>query len=267
MSSTVEAINGFIDLVNQYKEEKYGSCETILGNINKVRTASPTVFHQKHVAHFLAGRAAYLKNMTDQYLVARLAPAYPQIKPELFNLKRYLGIKHLGGNYTVILDKTDPITDQELTSNDGWKITTPLFATVELHKDADVATLYNNEISTRTNGRVQLQITSKLPGKIGGNLHKTYRQALAKTYHVLADVVGCEGVGDVLTEQFDSVHPKILVAWIPTASSLSIKTEIKENPRPDPAMLLKVRDLYFLLATWYVDDEKPFDRFLKEYMN
>ncbi len=261
MSSTVQAIEGFEALVNSYKVEERGDPDKILQTIEKVRATTPDIYHQDHISAFLAKRAEIINKLIDDYLVASVK--YPLLNRSMFSLRRWLQLRVDNKAAVVVKDETSEIAAKE---GAFYNISMPLFASINI-QGIPACLMFKNSINLSNGSKLALEITANMPGVIGNNLRKLYKSTLADAYLLLANMLNEPGIGDCLTENLHktSIHPEVLVCWIPTSGSLSIKSEIKVKPRPDPAMLLKLRDQYFLVSTWAVDDEEPLDHFLREY--
>lgn len=261
-STTVNAINGFQELVGRYKVVTKNSCEKILETIDRVRLTKPNAYHQKHIASFLEERAKVLNTLADDYLKTYIGAKYPLIDPALWTLKRNLLLKKGDGGPVVIRDEAESIP---APLPEGTKvISTPLFAWVNLSNKETVCQLFKGDVYIDTTYKVE--ISAEMPGMLGGNLRRAYREALAYAYQAASELLYKDGVGDVLSENLDNLKSDVLVAWIPTIASLKIKSEVVHPPvKYDPAMFVRMRGQCFLVAMWAVDDELPLEHFIREY--
>jgi hypothetical protein len=269
MSGTLTAMNEFAKTVKEHATKRVGDPEEIREKILRCKAANPPVFEEKEVAGFLKARAKTLKTLIGQYVLARLSAHYPVIDEKLFDLNRFLYFK----KGSLVADDTKARKESGARAE---KVR--LFAYCSLENPKDTLAKFSYLEGGRlhpTAGywvakkRHTIEVTATLP-KPPAEVLVAGRKALG-VYHKL--------VGDLLTdtelgELYDESEAAFLAAtWIPTATSLSVKIETKELPRPlpapatlDPALLLEVPPHVFLVTLWdAVDEEEPFEHYLREF--
>lgn len=263
MSSTLTAIQGFANIVAKHKVEPK-SCDGILEALQKVMSVTPSTYHEKHISAFLTNRAKILNTLADDYLKAHLGAKYPLLSSAFWELKRNLQITFDGNRPTITKDETEPIPYE----SGRTILSVPLFAWIIIGKHT-TCNLYKGEIPpTVGSSKVKVEISAEMPGVLGSNLRKDYRNALADGHRLVSELLSKDGLGDVLSENLNNLQPEVGVVWIPTVQSLSVKHQVVLPPEPvryDPAMFIRLRGHCFVVALWEVDDEMPLEGFMREY--
>ncbi|MBU2104827.1 MAG: hypothetical protein KKF67_03580 [Nanoarchaeota archaeon] len=110
-------------------------------------------------------------------------------------------------------------------------------------------------------------IGAKLPGILGIDVRQAYRGALSHYFGILSAMFENPVAGDIIYQQKEILNPKIGAIWIPTPESLGISTkdELVYRKEIDPAMILRVAEKSYLVKTWNVENEEPFEQYLKMY--
>lgn len=282
-TNTLTVINEFEQTIHDHAiKPRFKTVQEAAKNLHKVKVATPPLASQSQVHSFMRERAKLITQLADDALVARLSTEYTEIDPTLFELKRYLVIEldSDGKNARVIQDQTkEPINEEipkskkdvvDLKLPKRRIVKTPLFVQVPLFRHEDIVNIgkYHTPGQSRYGykTRIEVSISTKFPGSIGPNLTECYRKAMAAYHLAMSDLLKDPTIGESI-DLAHYEHPELFAVWIPTLDTISVKTTIKEvKPRvKDPAMFMKVNEHYFLLATWEVDDEEPFEHFLREY--
>lgn len=277
MTSTSLAIEEFPRTIEKFStmvETK--ELENIVGGINKLRQQNPAVYDERAVARYLQDRATTLKSLVDEYFVNAIAHRFPLLSDELFSLKRHLTLIGLGKTWKVVRDDTEVEeynTEQEKKDKMRVRrIQVPLFAYTPLFDGKHTAKL-GSFSRTRTDSygdthRTTATIEAKLPGSIGPNLKNAYRDALSHYFGVLSEMFTNPVAGDIMYAEGNIAQPEIGAIWIPKPESLNVSVDerlIQRRKVVDPAMILKVKGKSYLVQTWMVDDEQPFEHYLKEF--
>ncbi|MBW3017816.1 hypothetical protein KY325_01515, partial [Candidatus Woesearchaeota archaeon] len=272
---TAIAIKNFEKTLKQNStSSKKKELENIVGAFEKVRSQNPQVFSEAQISKYLNDRADILKKLVDEYFVAAMSKEFPLLSNEIFEMKRYLAIEKKGKTYTIVEDLANEKSKRKRLT----KIEMPLFAYVPLFKGnhkAELGKIVKTEqardswSSSYTTRRRTIKIYATLPGTIGPNLRQAYREALSHYHRTVADILENPSLGEVMTQNNLLSEPEVGAIWIPTPESLDLKvTEeiIERRPKDiDPAMILKLRGKNYLVKTWKVDDEEPFEHYLREY--
>ena len=280
MVSTNTAIEEFSDTIRRYSTEvEENKLESIAKGIWRLRTQNPNAYDEKAVARYLKDRAVALRDLVEEYFTTSIARKFPLISSELFDLKRYLTLVREGNNLRVISDDTEMTKRKENKTQDIEKktIVAPLFAYTPLFDGKHTAEIAS--FSKQKNYRKKTwTFEAKLPGNVGPNLKNAYREALSHYFEVLSEMFMDPVAGDIMYAESnlgynkkridEFIRPEIGAIWIPTPESLNVKVKeelIKPRKNLDPAMILKVRRNSYLVKTWNVDDEEPFENYLREW--
>ena len=274
MQTTV-AIRDFEKIIKKNStSSKKKELKGILDVIDKVKNQNPQVYSENMIGQYLKDRASILQKVVDDYFVKAMSTEFPLLSNEIFDLKRCLAIERKGKVYTIVED----IYGEKSKKKRLTKIEMPLFAYVPLFKGEHKAELgkiiktvqhpYSYSGHSYTSRRTY-KVYATLPGTIGPNLRQAYREALSHYHRTVADILENPSIGEIVMQKNLLAEPEIGAIWIPTPESLDLKvTEEIINKRPkdiDPAMILKLKDKNYLVKTWQVDDEEPFEHYLREY--
>src|SRR3989344_190555 len=277
MVSTALEIAEFPKTIERYSTEvEDEQLESIVGGIDRLRQQNPSVYDEKAVSRYLQDRARTLKGLVDEYFVASIAHKFPLLSDELFQLKRHLTLVGQGKNWRVVRDDTDVEEyDEKHEKKEKAKVRrvqVPLFAYTPLFDGKHSAKLGSfSRQRTDSYGdtyRTTATIEAKLPGSIGPNLKNAYRDALSHYFGVLSEMFTNPVAGDIMYAEGNLAQPEVGAIWIPTPESLSVGIDeklIQKRKDLDPAMILKVRGNSYLVQTWRVDDEEPFEHYIREY--
>lgn len=267
---TAIAIRDFEKTLNQYStSSKKRDLENLLDVVERVRNQNPQVFSDDLIGKYLKDRALVMQKLVEDYFVKAMSAQFPLLSNELFELKRYLTIEKKGKQYTIISDTAE----EEPKGKKVTRVELPLFAYVPLFKGehkAELGKLVKREYNSWGYDRkTTMKIFATLPGTIGTNLRQAYREALSHYHRTVADILENPAIGEVLTQKNLLSEPEMGAIWIPIPESLDLKvTEEIINKRPrivDPAMILRLQGKSYLVKTWKVDDEEPFEHYLREY--
>ncbi|MBI4148206.1 hypothetical protein HY490_02855 [Candidatus Woesearchaeota archaeon] len=237
--------------------------EQIVEKIDRVHRNTPLLMDEKSISKYLKARAAMLNRFIDEYLVAALSQTFPVLDSELFDLKRYIRIETRQDKTFVARDDTAPDTKEK--ARDVKQLTLPLFAYVPL--DGSHTTTLAKIVQRRDYNTKTINVNATLPGTIGAGIRQAQREALQEYHRVLQQAYGNQIIGELLLDDHDAGNPQCGALWIPTANSLTLDVKVKPKPPKiiDPALVLNVKDHTYLIRTWRVDDEEPFEHFLSEY--
>ena len=283
MVSTALAICDFGKTLSEYstKFEKDDLSKAVT-RIDRLRTHNPAVYDEKATALYLRERAETLKELVNDYFVKSIGANFSLISDELFQLQRHLSIVKDGTTWKAIRDDTEAAKENAKASKEKGitKLTNvhiPLFAYTSLFNGNHTAKL-GQYVKTDTNRnrrygfsrtiRSTATIEATLPGSIGPNLKDAYRDALSHYFGVLSDMFANPVAGDILYAEGNMLKPEGGAIWIPTPESLSVNVDqkiIEPRKNLDPAMVLKVGGNTYLVQTWTVDEEEPFDHYLRKY--
>ncbi len=279
MSSTLSVIENFNGTLEKYSEgSKKGQLEKILDNIERILTHTPAVLNEKHLSNFIEQRSKVLNDLINKYFIAAIGEKYPVISDDLFQLKRYLTIEKDGTKAVVINDSVETKNNSSEKMNNNkklHKIAVPLFIYTPL-LDGNHKVNLGKYSTTRTNSYGDRYVTrgsvnATLPGYIGSNLRRIARETLGTYHTILTNAYNNVVLGEFLVQNSDLQtrlqSPEIGAIWIPMLESLniSVKEELVKRLDPDPAMILKTLGKNYLVATWRVDDEEPFEIYLDKY--
>lgn len=267
MIKTLDSIEQFPDkLIKSTKISDKKSVEKIISDIERIRLQNPATYDENRTGEYLKRRSQVLKELVESYFTEAMSVEFPLISDELFNLKRVLTLEYDGVKWQVTSD--DAQNTENETLNAGkieeskiQKVTMPLFAYTPLFDGKHVSKLAEYAKDFR-----RTELSAKLPGVIGPNLKEASRNALSHYFGILKEMFANPVASDILYSEGKFDQPEIGAIWIPTPQSINI--EVKDLPRPvnkDPAMILTARKKRYLVKTWNVDDEEPFESHLREF--
>lgn len=275
--ATAVIINRFDDFIKENSTKKLGDAETTLAQIRKCKNINPSVFEPKKVAAFLTERAKTVAALVGKYLTARMTVKYPILADELFKMKRHLTVTK-GGVIT-----SDRISPLEKGNNKDIRVTCPLFAEVPIGGP------YTVEIGSWN------KKTSRMMNSYGDREYKTHsgsikatlpepsleikslgRMAIGYYYNIVGEMYQDADLSEVLPTEPRT--PQLSIIWIPSPKALGLKIEksvkVVKGPRPepvmipkynDPALLLAVGNLKFVVKTYDIEDEEPLVNLLREF--
>jgi hypothetical protein len=264
MVSTSSVIDRFEEILNENssRPEEHKQ-QNVLLDIEALCAQNPRAYDSETVDKYLKERSEMLKSFVDEYFTASISRIFPLIHPELFRLKRHLTMQAEGKKLRVCRDDTENMP----AKGEQFSIKVPLFAYTELFDGKHQASL--GRYTRENNGRkYDITIEAKLPGSIGPNVREAHRNALKQYFNIISEMCAHPISGEIIHSERNYIYPEIGAIWIPTLSSLNLNIEERLQEKKgalDPAMILKTRGKSFLVHTWIVDDEEPFERYLKSY--
>ncbi|MBI4176723.1 MAG: hypothetical protein HY518_05945, partial [Candidatus Aenigmarchaeota archaeon] len=215
---------------------------------------------------YLEERTDVLDKLAREYISSMISEEFPLLSAELFEIKRPLLLERKGDTFVVKKDLAANDAGAKQKDRKKYRIDIPLFAYTELFKNNHKATLYNDYLY---DWNIRLDVS--LPGYVGENLREAYSEALSHYFGVLSKVLADPVSRDIVvnlkpTSEADeqTLKPEVGAIWIPTIESLKVVAE-KTTPR-DPAMILKAFNNTYLIRTWKVDDEEPFEAFVGHFL-
>lgn len=277
MTSTELAIAEFLKTIERYSARiEDEQLESIVGEIDRLKQQNPAAYDEKTVARYLRDRTRTLKELVDEYFVASIANNFPLLSEDLFDLKRYLTLVRQGKTWKVVRDDTEveeyDAKQERRERNKKRRMQVPLFAYTPLFNGKHTAQLGRFQKTKKDYygnvRRTTVTIEAKLPGSIGPSLKNAYRGALSHYFGTLSEMFSNPVAGDIIYAEGIFVQPEVGAIWIPTPESLSVSVDekiIQRRKDLDPAMILKARGKHYLVQTWRVDDEEPFEHYLREY--
>ena len=290
MTTTLEAIEQFPQMLDKYSNRTSDrEVSRVATDIGRVKDLNPPVYNSRGIEEFLRGRATHLKQLVDEYFVKSMSHEFPLIDDGLFELKRQITLVRKGKEYIAVNDVVGEEKDkpEETKENKIVRrvVTVPLFAYTPLfegeHKTKlGIFSRTKNRIKAvidsdgdinnyRYTSRQKISIEAKLSGSIGPNLKEAYRHAMQHYFSTLANMFTDTAAADIMySEGGEFTRPVIGAIWIPTPESLNVTvTEklIRKRKDLDPAMIITARGKKYLVQTWRVDDEEPFEHYIREF--
>jgi len=105
----------------------------------------------------------------------------------------------------------------------------------------------------------KIEIESKVP-PLTKEVKEKARQAEADFFEIYSRALRRPVIGDLLMK--NKAKLELREYWIPSPSELDIKMEIINK---DPILIGHVYDKAYLITTWNVEGEEPFEHYLKRY--
>lgn len=280
---TLEVIGNFEGTLVKFSEvSEENKKQEILSKIEQINGLNPNVYERVRLKTYLKKRASILQTLADDYLTAEISSRFPLINDGLFALRRSLYIENTRNGYQILEDITaledvPAISKKHESLNNVERIEVPLFAYTSLDDEREEhKTLLGKITIDRRKIRdmdyentyeKNLWITANLPGEnLDGMLRKARYEALGEYFSILGKAMKLPVVGDILSQEID-LMPDIGAIWIPTADSLDLRVteHLVHREYIDPAMILSARDKKYLITTWNVKDEEPFEHYLREF--
>ena len=270
MANTQALIDDFKGVLQQYSSSpEKKELEKILANVERITKESPKVYDTSSIQKYLDARSQALNKLLEDYIVTAVSEEYPLLSPELFALKRHVVISKNDGAYTVVRDE---IKEPKESEKDQKLISIPLFAYVPVVGNHTV-TLGKYTKTTRNQyggqRKTTVSVTAKLPCGLGPQLQTICREAYAQYFKVLSSTYAQPALGEILLNEKSLKNPELGVIWIPTIDSFSFKVTEKLIPPKrkivDPAIVLSARGNTYLVQTWNIHEEEPFEHYLREY--
>lgn len=280
MASIETTIQQFPKTLKKFSEKTPKSqLEKSVKNIKALSNANPAAYSDEHIAAYLQQRAKVMYELVDQYFHAAISKEFPLLSEDIFKLKRYITIETRGRKTRVLRDDTTPDLKKHKGTPYAYyqkdrrnvsKAEIPLFAYTELFKGehkADLGEFSFTKRSSYNTRKITHKVEATLPGAIGQNLRTAYKEALGHYFKVMAKAYSDPVIGELLLQKPEQLEPEMGAIWIPTPESLSVVTteEVIERKPIDPAMILKARGKSYIVTTWEVDNEEPFEKYLREF--
>lgn len=251
MQTTLEYMTSFEENLRKYTRENLGDKEAVLSAIDEIKSANPPVYDKGEIDKYLEKRKEVLDHLLDSYFVSEFTNKYPLIDGSIFDLMRYI-LKDINSSNIVKNEQfVEDLVDEP--NNDAPHLRVRLFVYTNLDKEL------RNQIATWKTGSTEYKLISKLP-EPPSRIKASRRKALADFYKIMADAYGNETISDLM-EQKD---PEFGALWIPAPHHFEL--EIKPLPQPiDPALVMCVRKRLYLVDTWRIEEEMPFERYIREF--
>lgn len=257
-----DAIKSFGKILRQQSQKKIGDPKDIIDAIRHAKSITPNAYDDKSIAVFLKSRSKTLADLSEQYLTAKLTALYGLVDPALFNLKRHVVVRD--GK----IEKDARRKFQGKRQAREVRFEFPLFVyaacddeVIELGKDT---TSTGDEWNRR---RIMHELTVDVP-EMPDDVKIEIPKSTGAYYRILGDLLMDEDLADInaKTEFYEVEHA---ITWIPKTSGLNLEvTEeiIKKEPVDyDPALLMVIGSNHFLVRTWDIKEEEPYDHFLREF--
>ncbi len=180
-----------------------------------------------------------LNSLIANYLSIEFNRSYDLISPDLFKLKRIVGVNYRNSFYEVLI---------------------PLFAFTFF--DSQKPWKFEKNI----NGN-RISFSSEVP-PYTRKVKEKVKEVKANFLESYVKALRTDLIGDLLlrdTERFSKAGDlELNVVWIPKLSELKIEVEEKD---PDPLLIAKIYDRHYLIDNWDVAGEEPYEHYLLEYRN
>jgi hypothetical protein len=248
MTATLNYVAKFKENVEKATSKNLGSPDEIIETIKKVKMVNPPTYDAEKIARFLEDRLSTLVKLIDSYFASVFSRVYPMIDNELFNLKRYL--RWEGGSVVEdTLEKSEKISC----------LTAPLFIFTPLSGTRIMP------VGTWTLNGSKITITCTLPSP-PDKIMEHSKKVLANYHRIMSEACDNPVISDLFT--LENTTPAIGALWIPVDTCLSAKTTRIEMPKAisyDPALVLCVLKRWYLVTTWEIEEERPFEHYLREF--
>ncbi|MBI2507564.1 hypothetical protein HYV89_01290 [Candidatus Woesearchaeota archaeon] len=178
-----------------------------------------------------------LNHLTIEHILADFESKYDELHPDLFKLKRNIEVSVQGNEYTV---------------------TIPLFAKNAFGAD----NVWGHEVKINKGYNSHTVDFKSNPPPITRKVRQKAKQARVDYLESYLRALKKPVVGDWLLKYNGPKDLDLQVYWIPKPSELNITVTTIDN---DPLLVADAYNRKFLVATWNVEGEEPFEHYIREY--
>lgn len=259
--STQEIVNKFLIQCQDKAKE-----EDILSNLENISNLNPLKIEQDYLEESK-------RVLVDNYFDSRIKSKYQGLSKAILELKTKVKIDLL--NY---LDK-ETIEKLKGTPREVETELPVFFSRTVLNMDStkEEDRLFeftgnkaeiNYGIKDGYGGTKEMHVSFSSPiPPLTKDAREKAKEATAYLYQMYSDALKTKTIGDILLSHIGKFsNPaeefKLGVIWKPKISELEVKVNVIDK---DPALVLNWKDKLYLITTWNVQGEEPFEHYIKEY--
>lgn len=259
---TNDAIEQFDAILRENSPKKIGDPKEIMEQVRYAKSITPKAYDDKAISQFLKSRAKTLQDLCQQLLIAKLTALYGLVDPSLFKLKRHFVVK----NKTVTKDQRRKSSGRKDAGEIRFEFPLFIYASID-------TTVVELDKQTTSHGaeweryRTTHELSVDVP-EIPDEIKQEIPKATGAYYRILGDILMDKDLAELnLQEGF--WESTFGITWIPKTSAFNYTAtdELieKEPVLYDPALLMDIGDNTFLVRTWDIKEEEPYDHFLREF--
>ena len=278
--SDFRKINEFKKILKEYSVQPGNeSSAKILEKVMEIKKIMPpTSSNDDFLKSFFQKRSQLLRTLAEAYVSLKVIEKYPKLDDKLFDLNRvfYINVassKIIADSATTPADKfVDSLnlsTKQKArgrsSNGKNTRISCKLFCVVNINSvNQVVLASYTRNNPRSYYSRTTTRIKTKVPTVPPNIVSKGY-SAVSSYYSNISQAKNDFELD--LKELLKNITtPDLEVAWIPGLESLDISTEkMHIVTNKDPALLMRTNTGRYLIATWNIDNEVPFDKYIREF--
>lgn len=290
MITTANVLANFEKFVKNYtRQDKISDLKKIETEIKKINSIPPPN-NKSEAIRFFNQKDKFYKDLMRRYVIQLISQKYPVLDNQIFKLKRTLNVswRRSLSYYGEVSIKdlridNDMAQMEELSSKKKSVVTkkTKDRTQSKINMDLFVKSFVGEQEKKISIKSGMFDISFILP-RIPAQVMAKGMEAIANVYQVASKILS-QDLGDFdlaqLFELEDLSKIELSVIWIPTEDSLKLRHVQKKIPKPtqkdsefehrvwrDPALILQLGENYnFLVTTYYIKDELPFESYLREF--
>jgi len=222
------------DLQSKAEREQENIKEALKKHVSRIALPAQWKNHQE-VIH----------TAVKMYMYNAFGMHYDRLCPKLFGLER-----------------KEEVYPEGKESQHPVEVTMPLFANTEVG-NFNAKWEWNHETTGAYSNHI-FKITSAAP-LIPEQARKEVREARVRYHELCAKTLGEPILGDALQSHLESGKGSLdmTMYWIPSVEELHIEVETIDR---DPFIVGKLYGKHYLIARWDVEGEKPFEHYLREFI-
>lgn len=236
------------DEVNKFLAEQARGYQT------KVQTSALKIAAQILPANEEENRKNALYILANRFILSEFGLKYGEIDQGLFNLGRMIEYKKMiGSDYNRNLREI----------NGPFQIMMPLFAHADfIYNSSEKKWDFKSSIKTDSYN-YDFTISSNIPPTTE-EIRAKVNQAEANYLKVISKALETPTIRDIVHRNLEERLKELQFRtyWIPKPSDLDIDVKVIDR---DPLLVANLYDKTFLVGTWDVEGEEPYEHYLKEF--
>jgi hypothetical protein len=218
------------------------------------RLATRGFMHQNDANYWTS-----MSMLVEHYFSLQIAKrGYAPINNELFNITRYATV-----------DVTYEKDNRGAMMTHAHSLELPLFLAASMGAENwEWTRQVSHQFDEYNREHVaQVKITAPVPAPTSAVQQKAL-EASAAVHEIIAQSRREKVLSDLLMfskQKLPQPTEDLCTIWIPRDEDVSVSYSVTRKPERDPALTLWYQKRHFVITTWNVPEEKPFERILQEY--
>lgn len=272
-----DAIENFDGLLHtKIISEPETPADKIEGKFKRITASLPKILPERGIGDFLKKRAIAQDQIAREFFRAKMMQFLPALDESIFDLSRHITVQTIGNKTSVFADSVRgahlPKAKNNQPKSSTKVIETELFIYAGI-KDAGKSVEIGKYKTVTTNNwgdqyRRTVTITAKVPNLDNPEFDALQRHAASALYLTMSELLRHEQMGPYFAAHAEKIKPEFGIAWIPATGALSVKSDTKVFPAPrrdDPALLMEVFGHNYVVATWDIKEEEPYEQYIREF--